>query len=280
VQIARFLPPRLLPPSIYVNLRNHRKLLIADNRVAFAGGMNIGDHHTSTDERPLAVSDVHFALRGPVVTELTEVFCKDWHFATGKSFNVDAAEHDIPDGDMHCRVIPDGPDDQLDALAATIQTVISTATKSIDVMTPYFLPGRELMSSLESAALRGVRVRIVLPQKSNLSYVVWALRNMLAVMLRWDIVACYQPPPFCHAKLLCIDDDYSLFGSANLDTRSLRLNFELGVEVFSRALNEELTAFIDRAIADSQPASYEYLASRPLGIRLRDSAAALLSPYF
>jgi cardiolipin synthase len=279
IEVARFLPPTLLPPSVYVNLRNHRKLLIADDRVAFAGGINISDDHTSINDEPRDVSDIHFELHGPVVSELVRLFCSDWYFATGNKVDVAPSDPEPETSDMHCRIIPDGPDDEIDTLAATMQTVISAAHNTVDIMTPYFLPGREVMSSLESAALRGVRVRLVLPEKNNLAYVHWAHRNMLTEMLRWDIEAYYQPAPFCHSKLFCIDRDYSLIGSANLDSRSLRLNFELGIEVFSSALNAELTRHLESVIATSRRARYEDLVDRSLSVRLRDSAAALFSPY-
>ncbi len=279
IKAARFLPPRLLPPSVNVNLRNHRKVLLVDQDVAFAGGMNIGDRHLSIDGKPREVSDVHFALHGPIIAQLGNLFRSDWHFATDGSDPVVDEQPGPERGDMQCRMVPDGPNDELDALAATIHTVISAARRSVDIVTPYFLPNRDLMASLESAALRGARVRIVLPGKNNLPYMHWANRNALGELLRWDIGAWYQPPPFCHAKVLCIDDAYSLIGSANLDARSLRLNFELGIEVFSEDLNGALTGFVDDLVAVSQRIDYEDLANRPLAVRLRDSAAALMSPY-
>ena len=279
INVAQFLRPQLFPPSIHVNLRNHRKLLIIDNEVAYAGGMNIGDNHVATEGRPREVTDVHFALRGPVVTELAELFRSDWHFATGNKDPVHSEDKCAHTGDMVCRVIPDGPDDQLDALAGTIKAAISSARRRVDIMTPYFLPSRDIIGALESAALRGVDVRVVLPGKNNLRYMHWANRNVLADLLRWNIEAWYQPAPFCHAKLLCIDNEYTLIGSANIDSRSLRLNFELGVEVFSESLNAELRGYFDKVIATSTRISYDELVNRPLGVRLRDSAAALMSPY-
>jgi cardiolipin synthase len=279
VKVARFLPPRLFPPSINVNLRNHRKLLIIDDAVAFAGGMNIGENHVAGESQPREVSDVHFELRGPVITELAHVFRSDWHFATGNSDAVAAETPAAPDGQMQCRVLPDGPDDELDVLSGTIQAAISSAREKLDIMTPYFLPSRDLIGALESAALRGVLVRLVLPAKNNLPYMNWANRNVLADLLRWNIDAYYQPAPFCHAKLLCIDKDYSLIGSANLDARSLRLNFELGIEVFSEKLNTELTNYFDRVIATSRRIELAELAQRSTATRIRDAAAALMSPY-
>jgi cardiolipin synthase len=279
IPVARFLPPRLFPPNIHINLRNHRKLLIVDDDIAYAGGMNISDDQTADAGRPRQVTDVHFGLTGPVVADLARVFYGDWEFATG----VPAAPESqrIPDqqGDARCRVIRDGPDDKMDALALVIQAVVSGASTSVDIMTPYFLPSRGLVASLQSAALRGIRVRIVLPGKNNLFYVHWAHRNVLSELLGWGIEVYYQPPPFCHSKLLCVDTGYSLIGSANLDPRSLRLNYELGIEVFSPSLNTELRAHIDEVIAASTRMTADDLTGRSVPVRLRDSAAYLLSPY-
>lgn len=280
VAVARFLPPRLLPPSIYVNLRNHRKLLIVDHDIAFAGGMNISDHHVSVDGQTRKVTDVHFGLRGSVVAELANVFYHDWQFTTGQGSDDDVQPPPISCGDAACRVIPDGPNDQMDAIALTIQGTISAAKESVDVMTPYFLPSRALIASFQSAAIRGVRVRIVLPAKNNLFYVHWANRNLLTELIEWGIEIYYQPAPFCHSKILCIDDDYSMIGSANLDQRSLRLNFELGIEVFSRELNRKLRTHIDNVVTISAPISIDELANRSIPVRLRDSAVSLFSPYF
>ena len=280
VSVGRFLPPRLIPPSIYVNLRNHRKLLVVDNDVAYAGGMNISDDHTSVPGKQRRVTDVHFSLRGPVIAELTAVFRDDWLFTTGQTIKADERPAPLSDGPARCRVVPDGPGDNLDALALTILGITGGASDSIDIMTPYFLPSRELIASLQAAALRGIRIRVVLPAKNNLFYVHWANRNLLAELLEWGIEICYQPKPFCHSKLLCVDDEYCLIGSANLDPRSLRLNFELGVEIFSAPLNAELRAHIDEVAAQSKPVTIEELQARSTPVRLRDSFVNLFSPYF
>jgi cardiolipin synthase len=146
-------------------------------------------------------------------------------------------------------------------------------------MTPYFVPSRELIATLQTTALRGVRVRVVLPGRNNLPYVHWANRNMLAELLLWGVEIYYQPPPFCHSKLLLVDADYALVGSANLDPRSLRLNFELGVEIWSETLCSTLRAHVDESVACARRVPFAELDERSLPVRLRDSAAALLSPY-
>ena len=277
---ARFLPPSLFPPSFLINLRNHRKLLIVDRDLAFAGGMNIGDNHTTLPDQPREVTDVHFGLRGPVVDDLARVFFEDWSFSTNEKAEFEPRSKPCEDGDANCRVIPDGPDEALDALAFTIDAVIAGSEKSVDIMTPYFLPSRELVSSLHSAALRGVRVRIVLPGKNNLFYVHWANRNLLGELTKWGIEIYYQPPPFCHSKLLCVDYDYSMIGSANLDPRSLRLNFEIGVEVFSAALNRELRSHFDATVATCTRVTRQSMTGRSVPVRLRDSFVSLFAPYF
>ena len=279
VPVARFLPPKLFPPNIHINLRNHRKLLIVDDTIAYAGGMNISDDQTADAGRPREVTDVHFGLSGPVVADLARVFYGDWQFAAGVAPAPEPQRIPDPTGDARCRVICDGPDDEMDVLALAIQAVVSGAQTSVDIMTPYFLPSRGLVASLQSAALRGVRVRIILPGKNNLFYVHWAHRNILTELLGWGIEVYYQPAPFCHSKLLCIDTAYSLIGSANLDPRSLRLNYELGIEVFSPSLNAELRAHIDGVVIVSMRLTADELTRRSVPVRLRDSAAYLLSPY-
>jgi cardiolipin synthase A/B len=280
ISVARFLPPRLLPPSIYVNLRNHRKLLVVDDELAFAGGMNLSDENTTAGGRERSISDIHFLLRGPSVHQLACIFWNDWQFATGAvASKAPRAAPAREAGTAFCRVVSDGPDAELDALALTIQAALSSATRAIDIMTPYFLPERDLIATIVSAALRGVRVRIVLPAENNLWYVHWANRNILLELLQWGVEVYYQPPPFCHSKLLCVDDAYSLIGSANLDARSLRLNFEIGIEVLSEEFSRELRTHLSRVIATAIAVTHGELEQRTIPVRLRDSALALLSPY-
>lgn len=280
VRTATFLRPRLLPPSIYLNLRNHRKILVVDDDVGFVGGMNIADGNRVQAGQARRITDIHFRVEGPVVAAIADVFREDWHFATGEPLQLpEIPVRSFARGDSDCRVIPDGPYKDLDALALAIQAAIGCARHAVDIMTPYFLPGRDLIASLVSASLRGVRVRIVLPARNNLVYVHWANRNTLAELLQWGIAIYYQPAPFCHSKLFCIDSDYCLVGSANLDARSLRLNFEIGLEVFGADLNRALRRHIDDIVACSVQLTAAELDARPVLVRLRDSAAALVSPY-
>ena len=287
VQVCRFNPPTLVPPSGSFNLRNHRKILVVDNRIGFTGGINIGDRHLIANpaiKNPVA--DIHFSIIGPVVEQLRSAFADSWCQSTGEPLTAiikDAQSKDLfsasHEGNCRCRVITDGPDENLDRLALVLEAAVNSAQRSVSIMTPYFLPSRALIGCIRSAALRGVKVRVVLPGKSNLRYVHWATRNMLWELLYYNVEVYYQPPPFAHSKLFLVDDDYALLGSANIDPRSLRLNYELGLEVYSRQLSEQLLKHFDQVVDASKPVILEEVDSRSLPQRTRDALCWLFSPY-
>jgi cardiolipin synthase len=279
VQICRFNPPRLMPLTLSINLRNHRKILVVDNRVGFTGGINIGDRHLVDNPRVKnPVADIHFSLQGPVIDQLRSTFADIWQSACGPGVPPTMSAEPVADG-SECRVIVDGPDEDLDRLSLVFQTAVTSAQRRICVVTPYFLPSQALIGCLQAAALRGVDVQIVLPEKNNLPYVHWATRNMLWELLYYNIRIYYQPPPFAHSKYFLVDDAYVLVGSANLDPRSLRLNYELGVEIYDRKLASQLAEFFRDTISNSTRVTLDEVDGRSLFARTRDSLCWLFSPY-
>jgi cardiolipin synthase len=148
VRVARFLPPRLIPPELHINLRNHRKITVADGTIGFIGGMNIGDRHLAERiENPSRVVDAHFRVTGPVVTQIEHVFLEDWGFSTGEHAEPSQSSVD-ENNSMICRVIVDGPNEDLDKLSTIMVGAVSAARRRISIMTPYFLPSRELIAAL------------------------------------------------------------------------------------------------------------------------------------
>ena len=279
VPLALFIPPKLFPPTWHINLRSHRKILVTDGRVAFVGGMNIGDRHLAGRlENDKRVVDIHFRLEGPIVGQIARVFREDWEFAARESLDIPEATT-APVGDALCRTITEGPNEDLDRLVMLLIAAIGAARHRIRIMTPYFLPSREMIAVLLSAALRGIEVTIVLPGKNNLPYVHWAMRNMLWELLERGVRVYFQPPPFVHSKLFLIDDHYVVVGSANLDPRSLRLNFELAVEIFHDGMAREIAAHFDEARSRSHEVTLEEIDARSFPVRLRDGMAWLFSPY-
>ena len=276
VQVAQFMPPRLFPPNFSINLRNHRKMLVCDS-VAFTGGMNIADDNLTAGKTKY-VQDMHFMCEGPIVDQLRRAFLLNWGFCTN-SYTPLPPTTTLPRGDSRCRIIMDGPGSEADILNDIYCAIINAARRSVRIMTPYFLPSHGLVSALRSAGQRGVDVRIVLPAKNNLFYVHWAQYRLLPTLLQAGVRVWYQPPPFAHTKLLAVDGYYSQIGSANLDARSLRLNFELNMEVFNPDVHDQITAHIDRAIIMGKEITAKELAALPLLIRLRNAACWIFSPY-
>lgn len=275
----RFLPPRWVPPFGYVNLRTHRKLLIVDGTTGFCGGMNIGDRHITGADSRRDVDDIHFRLTGPVISDLEWLFLDDWRFSSDEKLapSTVAPGDASDDGSVLCRVVPDGPNEDLDKLLFIIHGAIAHARESVLIMTPYFLPERDLIVALQTAALRGVEVKIVVPRRSNLPYVDWAMQHLLPQLIAKG-VRIYRREVFSHAKLLVVDGRYALIGSANLDPRSLRLNFEVGVEVFDTTFAQSLEAVI-RADTVSGEDTVQGLMGRGRLRRLRDAAFSLFTPY-
>lgn len=278
IEARCFMPIRLLPPSLSLNLRNHRKLLVVDGAVGFAGGMNIGDRQLANPPKGHGSTDLHFEFCGPIVRDFGLLFDEDWQRADGAPLDVIAA---TPAANTHCRcrLIPDGPDNHLDHLSMVIEGVISCATSRIRIVTPYFLPSRKLIGALQAAALRGVDVCVVLPAKNNWPIVQWALGHTKWELLNAGVRMVMQPPPFAHTKCIVIDDNYALVGSTNLDPRSLRLNFELGIEVFSPPFNKKLGDYVEALCAQATPMTREQARARGGMVRVRDALAALFSPY-
>jgi cardiolipin synthase A/B len=277
VRAARFLAPRLLPwPRLAINMRNHRKLLLVDGTVAFVGGMNIGGREVGkANQRRMA--DLHFEVHGPIVAQLERAFGVDWQFAAAEELRMRAAPPAA--GPAICRVVTDGPDEDNDKLLYVILGAISVARRQVLVMTPYFIPQPELTSALQAAALRGVEVALVLPARSNLRYVDWASRRWLPPLLERGVRIFLQPVPFSHTKLLVVDGAYAQIGSANMDLRSLRLNFEIAVEIYCEESCRLLVAYIESARAHSAEYSLAAARSLTLAARIRNSLFWLLSPY-
>jgi cardiolipin synthase len=285
--VALFLPVSLQRRGIHFNLRNHRKLLVVDGEIGFTGGMNISQRHLhnrpedteSTLWTRDRVVDIHFKVEGPVVGQMQETFREDWNFATGETFSGRNYPAPLADGNCLCRGISAGPNEEFEKLVWIIVGALNCARKSVAIMTPYFIPDRILVSALIAAQLRGVDITIVLPIKNNLPYVHWASRGALQELLEYDIKFYYQPEPFVHSKLVLMDDYYALIGSANIDPRSQRLNFEFVLELYDLQVNQELRDHFSVVCQTAQPITRAEIEARSLPTKLRDNFFRLFSPF-
>jgi cardiolipin synthase len=282
VPSALFLPSSLLAPwrAATINLRNHRKILVVDGRTAFTGGMNLRQGNLLAAHPRHPVQDLHFRVEGPVVTHLQEAFVNDWAFTTKE---VLAGENWFPGlteaGGVTARVIMDGPDGDFHKLRWTLLAALTEAQSSIQIVTPYFLPDPALIAGLNLAALRGVRVDILLPAKNNLHVVHWASRALWWQVLERGCHVWLTPPPFDHSKLMVVDDHWVLLGSANWDTRSLRLNFELNLEGYGREFARTMRQILEQKLRGAHEVTLAEADGRSIPAKLRDAIARLFTPF-
>ncbi|KQV70443.1 phosphatidylserine/phosphatidylglycerophosphate/cardiolipin synthase family protein [Rhizobium sp. Root1220] len=267
----------------YANLRTHRKILIVDGRVALTGGMNIRAGFTREVAGENFARDTHFSLTGPVVADLFNVAGEDWRFATGEVLEGEAWRTEAPGGQpgdpVFMRVVASGPDRRIETNHKMLIGAFSIARKSIRIMSPYFLPDRELISALATAARRGVEVDIVVPAANNLVLVDRAMTAQFDQIVSNYCRIWRSSGAFSHSKLLSIDGVWSYVGSSNLDPRSLRLNFEIDLEVFNEGFSTEIDEHIDEAIRSASPVTLAGLRNRPFAVRLLDKILWLGSPY-
>jgi cardiolipin synthase A/B len=282
IPFAKFLPASLFAPwrAATINLRNHRKILVVDGQTAFTGGMNVRHGHVLAGQPGPGVQDLHFRVAGPVVTRLQEAFANDWAFTTGEKLADDLWFPKLKEvGNVVARIITDGPDADFEKLRWTLLAALAEAQTSVQILTPYFLPDNALVTALNLAALRGVRVDIILPAQSNLPFVHWASRALWWQVLERGCRVWLTPPPFDHSKLMIVDGHWVLLGSANWDARSLRLNFELNVEGYGRGFADEMAGVIEKKLHGAREVTLAEVDGRSYPAKLRDAIARLFSPY-
>ncbi len=212
--------------------------------------------------------------------QMQQAFADDWVFSTGESLRGDKWFPPLESaGEVFARGVIDGPDEDFEKLRWTLLGALSIARYSVQIVTPYFLPDRAIIAALNVAAMRGVKVEILLPSRSNLPFVHWASRAMWWQVLEHGCRLWLSPPPFDHSKIMLVDGCWALIGSANWDSRSLRLNFEFNLECYDLRLAERLEKIVESKRAHAHEVTIAEVDSRTLPVRLCDGRARLASPY-
>jgi cardiolipin synthase len=280
IRYARFMQtvtPWRMP---FLNLRNHRKILVVDGELGYTGGMNIREGHVISARPKRPVQDLQFRVEGPVAGHLMDVFAEDWAFSTKEVLDGDAWFPELTNaGPILARGISDGPGEDFDKARITMLGALATAQKEITIVTPYFLPDMELISALTVAAMRGVDVRILLPQVNNQLLVKWASTALLWQLLQRGCRVFLTAPPFDHTKLMLVDGAWTLVGSANWDPRSLRLNFEFNIECYDEGLCGDMAKLVEEKLSTASEVTKAQVDGRSIPTQLRDGLARLLSPY-
>ncbi|MES3033368.1 MAG: cardiolipin synthase [Gemmatimonadota bacterium] len=276
IEVARF-GPRMRPG--FVNFRTHRKIVVCDGRVGLTGGMNVDDCHDSSVTGAEAWRDTHLRMEGDAVAPLALAFLEDWQYAT--DIVLDSSEY-LPaltgEGTRLVQLCASGPDAHPQSIHAVYFTAITTARRRIWISTPYFVPDESMQSALSGAALRGVDVRVLLPGTSDQPLADAAARSYFPELLAAGVRIHAYGPPALHAKTMLVDSDAAIVGSANLDNRSLRLNFEVVAICYGDAPVEQLEQMFETDLRKATEITPESLKRETLPRRLFEGAARLLSP--
>jgi cardiolipin synthase len=263
----------------FLNLRNHRKLQVIDGVCAFVGGMNIGREYEGLDPAMGHWRDVQVEANGPVVRELQDVFADDWFFATGEKIS-SAAFFPEPRADPReiTHVILGGPDRRNEPISKTIVSLLNEASNRVWIATGYFVPDDIILAALELAASRGVDVRLLISEKNDHPWLVVVGRSYYGQLLAAGVRIFEYSAGINHAKVMLADDRWGMVGSANLDYRSMRLNFELNLLFHSPAHNAELAKILEHDFAVCQEIDPAVFARRPFRRRFAEAALRPLSP--
>lgn len=294
IPYQRFLPPKLIPPNLSINLRNHRKLLIIDQSIVYTGGLNISQRYSPQHyDKPrghngrkkgfsAAVSDLHFRLSGQSALDCQHIFDCDWAFCQGHAlprYEQSTPQDPTANGDNWARVINDTPSDDFNRFAALFHSVVARAEHRVAIVTPYFIPSDSILDAFQTAALHGVDISIYLPHTLDQNLVEWARMHILGETLESGTKIYMRQGDFCHDKLLLVDDHYVFLGSPNWDPRSLMLNYEAGVECWCNELSQTMWQYIDHIEANSKRHTISDQNNIALLPRLKYGLAWMASSY-
>ena len=275
-----FLPPYIPVVMPFVNLRNHRKIMIIDGETAFLGGMNLSKKNILIDDFKNGILDITFKIKGPVISQIYEIFECDWEFATGHEFeSLYKNMSNTQSGKLAARIIPDGPDNKNGIIELLVHGVINAAIKKILIVTPYFLPENNILTAIEMAAMKGVNIEIIIPEKSDYNFINRAVESNFSRLINCGVKIYRTTPPFDHSKILVVDDEWVFVGSANWDVRSFKLNFESNIEIFSKSLAKKLTYIAEIKKGNARLITATECKNLTLLKRIRNNAYRLLTSY-
>jgi cardiolipin synthase len=255
--------------------------VIIDGHIGYVGGFNVGDEYLGLDPKFGYWRDTHLRIQGPAVYAIQTRFILDWNQATHKR-NISYLQEHFPKpvikGDSSLQIVTSGPDSEWEQIKNGYIKMISTAKKTIRIQTPYFIPDASVLDALKIACLSGVDVNIMIPNKPDHPFVYWATMSYIGEMLSSGARVYIYENGFIHAKTIIVDHEISSVGTANIDVRSFKLNFEVNAFIYDTEIAQKLDEFFQNDIALSRELSLEAYHQRPRLIRFKESISRLLSP--
>lgn len=280
-QAEAFFPSKFRLVNLRLNYRNHRKLVIIDGKVGYIGGFNVGDEYLGLDKKFGYWRDTHLRIQGTAVYSIQTRFILDWNQAS--------QEHDItyfptlfPEvsqkGSVGVQIVSSGPDSEYEHIKNGYLKMISSARRSIYIQTPYFIPDSSMLDALRIASLSGVEVHLMIPDKPDHMFVYWATLSHVGELLNTGVKVYLYKNGFIHAKTIVVDDEVASVGTANIDFRSFKLNFEVNAFIYDEKLAHRLSDDFREDMKLSELLTKEIYLNRSRWVKIKESISRLLSP--
>jgi len=279
-EVGVFFPPLVPLFNVRINYRNHRKITIIDGREAYIGGFNVGDEYIGLNKKFGYWRDTHMKIMGSSISSLQWRFFLDWRFATNnvvnscQSYLVD----DSIDNTVGIQIVSSGPDSKWTSIKDGYLKMISNAREKSYIQIPYFIPDDSIYEALKTAGLSGVDVRVMIPNKPDHPFVYWAGLSYMAELLQAGVKFYAYEKGFLHSKVIIMDDFVSSVGTANLDIRSFKLNFEVNAFIYDDITNLKLTDQFKVDLIECKEITLEEYEKRPRIVKIKESISRLLSP--
>jgi len=280
-EVEVFFPATLPLINLRMNYRNHRKLVIIDGCVGYVGGFNVGDEYLGIDPKFGYWRDTHLRITGSAVHSMQTRFILDWNQASHRhdiAYESTLFPPSTSKGTAGIQIVTSGPDSEHEQIKQGYIKLIFSAKKSILIQTPYFIPDESLLDALRIACLAGKEVKIMIPNKPDHAFVYWATLSHIGELLKYGAKVYIYDNGFIHAKTIVIDEEISSVGTANIDVRSFRLNFEVTAFLYSAKLSKQLVEAFEHDLTLSYLLTLEEYNKRPSYIRFKESISRLLSP--
>jgi len=280
-KVVCFYPPFIPYINLRVNYRNHRKICVIDGKAGYIGGFNIGTEYIGKNKKMGYWRDTHLKIKGSAVHMLELQFLLDWRFASKEQVPLESyiSPH-VPQegGNTGIQIVSSGPDSKWPSIRNGFLKMINEAKHSIYLQTPYFIPDDSLLEALKLAALSGLDVKIMIPNKPDHPFVFWASLSYMNELLQAGAKCYTYENGFLHAKTLVIDEKICTVGTANFDIRSFKLNFEINAFIYDEKIAKEIVSSFENDLTHSKELTHEAYAKRGLIVKLKESVSRLLSP--
>ncbi|WLD92753.1 cardiolipin synthase [Alkalihalobacillus sp. AL-G] len=279
VEVYSFLPIRKGFFNQKFNFRNHRKVVVIDGRIGFVGGLNVGDEYLGRNPDFGFWRDTHMLVKGEALRDLHRVFLLDWNYVSGDSLLTERYLSVQPAEDEGgVQIVPSGPDTSQGVMSYLYYSMITSAKKSVWIVTPYFIPSKEIRTALLIAAVKGIDVRVMVPEKNDGFLTQYATRSYFSELLQYGVKVYTYQKGFHHQKTIIVDESYATLGTANVDLRSFHLNFEVNVFMFRTPTVQTLVSHYLGDIKNAIEIDKEAHFKRGMAVRTKESFSRLFSP--